>query len=97
MKTIHPSPFIYLKGFKGVDLEYVVDFLYNGEALIAQEELENFLDTAHELQLKGLQSSIQDGLEHIYRVKENAVESKLESNYNMNQYVQPEQNIFDQW
>ena len=60
MKTIHPSSFLYLKGFKGVDLEYVVDFLYNGEALITQEELENFLDTAHELQLKGLQSSIQN-------------------------------------
>ena len=52
MKTIHPSPFIYLKGVKGVDLEYIVDFLYNGEALIAQEELENFLETAHELQVK---------------------------------------------
>merc|ERR1719427_314555 len=33
-KTKHPSPFIYLKGINKIDLEYVVDFLYNGEAYV---------------------------------------------------------------
>ena len=54
--TKHPSPFIFLKGINRVELEYVVDFLYNGEAFVGQEELNKFLETAQELQVKGLQS-----------------------------------------
>ena len=50
----HQSPFIYLKGIKRVELEHVIDFLYNGEANIGQEELNNFLETAQELGVKGL-------------------------------------------
>ena len=57
----HPSPFIYFKGIKRVELEHVIDFLYNGEANIAQEELTLFLDTAQELNLKGLQNGHQEG------------------------------------
>lgn len=53
----HQSPFIYLKGIKRIELEHVIDFLYNGEANIAQEELNNFLETAQELEVKGLQSN----------------------------------------
>jgi len=53
-KTKHPSPFLYLKGIKGVELEYIIEFLYNGEVNIAQEELNSFLETAQELQVKGL-------------------------------------------
>jgi len=53
-KTKHPSPFLYLKGITGVELEYVIEFLYNGEVNIAQEELTRFLETAQELQVKGL-------------------------------------------
>merc|ERR1719186_2180076 len=45
-KTNHINLFIYLKGINRVELEHVVDFLYNGEAFIAQEELNKFLETA---------------------------------------------------
>ena len=34
-KTKHP--FIYLKGISKAELEFVVDFLYNGEANVAQK------------------------------------------------------------
>ena len=56
----HQSPFIYLKGIKRVELEHVIDFLYNGEANIGQEELNNFLETAQELGVKGLLSNGKD-------------------------------------
>eukprot|EP00092_Neocalanus_flemingeri_P058050 GFUD01069113.1.p1 GENE.GFUD01069113.1~~GFUD01069113.1.p1 ORF type:complete len:293 (+),score=58.11 GFUD01069113.1:110-988(+) len=55
-KTKHPAPFIFLKGINRVDLENIIDFMYNGEANIAQEELSKFLATAQELQVKGIQS-----------------------------------------
>jgi hypothetical protein len=56
-KSKHPNPYIYLKGINRLYLEHVVDFLYNGEAFVAQEELNKFLETAQELQVKGLQSN----------------------------------------
>jgi hypothetical protein len=56
-KNKHPSPFIYLKGIRRVELENVVDFLYNGEANVAQDELNHFLEAAEELQVKGLKSN----------------------------------------
>ena len=55
-KPKHPNIFIYLKGINRIELEYVVDFLYNSEVYIAQEDLSKFLEAAQELQVKGLQS-----------------------------------------
>jgi hypothetical protein len=46
---------IYMKGVQASDLVSVVDFVYNGEANIFQEDLNNFLALAEELQLKGLE------------------------------------------
>jgi hypothetical protein len=59
-KSKNPNPYIYLIGIKRLDLEQVVDFLYNGEAFVAQEELNKFLETAQELQVKGLESNQED-------------------------------------
>ena len=56
-KMKHTNIFVYLKGISRLNLEYVVDFLYNGEACIAQDELNKFLETARELQVKGLLSN----------------------------------------
>ena len=56
-KAKHPSPFIYLKGIKRYDLKYLLDFLYNGEVDIGQEELNIFLETAKALKVKGLESN----------------------------------------
>ena len=50
----HPSPLIYLKGFKAKDLHSILDFMYHGVAEIYQENLDAFLAVAEELQLKGL-------------------------------------------
>merc|ERR1719318_2117090 len=56
-KSKHPSPFLYLKGIKMSELEKVVDFLYTGEANVVQEDLNAFLNTAEELQVRGLQTN----------------------------------------
>merc|ERR1712129_280502 len=59
-KSKHPGPFVYLKGINSVYLGYILDFLYNGEASIAQDELATFLETARELKVKGLQSKVEN-------------------------------------
>ena len=45
---------IYMRGFDSSDLASVVDFLYDGEVNVLQEELNDFLCLAEELQIKGL-------------------------------------------
>ena len=57
-KTNHTNLMIYLKGIRKVELEHVADFLYNGETCVTQRELKAFLETAQELQIKGLQSDM---------------------------------------
>jgi len=73
-KSKHRSPFIYLKGISSFYLGYILDFLYNGEASITQDELATFLETARELQVKGLQSE-----------DENVAKQNL-SDYNQSEY-----------
>jgi len=50
----HTHPLIYLRGVKLNNLQSVLDFMYNGEANVAQEELNSFLAVAEELKIKGL-------------------------------------------
>ena len=51
----HSHPIIYMRGMKSEDLLAVVDFIYYGEANVFQDNLENFMNIAEELKLKGLQ------------------------------------------
>ena len=53
----HPHPLIYMKGLKVCDLVAILDFIYQGEANIFQDDLDGFLALAEELQLKGLTTS----------------------------------------
>ena len=48
-KVKHPAPFIYLKGVFKAELEYIIEFLYKGEAFMTQQELNSFLETAQTL------------------------------------------------
>ena len=50
----HEHPLIYMRGMSSEDLLAIVDFLYYGEANIYQENIDNFLNIAEELELKGL-------------------------------------------
>ena len=50
----HPHPLIYVRGVNSKDLLATMDFFYQGEASVLQENLDSFLAFAEELQLKGL-------------------------------------------
>ena len=53
-KNKNPHPLIYMTGLKAKDLISIVDFIYHGEVNIYQEDLNNFLYLATEMELKGL-------------------------------------------
>jgi len=50
----HQHPLLYLKGISYKDIQSVLNFMYHGEANIAQDDLNNFLSVAEELKVKGL-------------------------------------------
>ena len=61
----HAHPLIYMRRIKSENLLAIIDFLYNGEANIFQENLDEFLNLADELQLKGLNGTKYEGEENI--------------------------------
>ena len=88
VKSNHDNMLIYLRGIDSIQLEYVTDFIYNGEIFIAEEELKQFLQTARELQVKGLMGELQ-------RVKENDHDEQITSKHNQfSENTDDEQNIF---
>jgi len=50
----HKHPLLYLKGVKYRELLSVLNFMYQGEVNVAQEELNQFLAVAEDLRVKGL-------------------------------------------
>ena len=50
----HPSPLICLGGVSSPELRNILHYVYNGEANIFQENLENFLSLAQRLKISGL-------------------------------------------
>ena len=63
-QTKHPHPLLYMKGINGSHLTSVVDFMYDDEVGIYQEDLDNFLKVDDELQLKGLTGTDKESQEH---------------------------------
>ena len=53
----NPHPLIYIRGVRAEDLLAILDFVYNGEANIFQQNLDSFLAIAGDLQIRGLADS----------------------------------------
>ena len=69
-----PSSIMYMRGMKSKELTSVVEYLYHGEVYVDQEDLNDFLSIARELQVKGL-----SGLEE----SEFGDQPKINKNINM--------------
>ena len=56
-KNIHSHPLLCLDGINFSELINVLDYIYNGELQIKQEDVQRFLQIAKKLQLEGLLNS----------------------------------------
>jgi len=56
----HQHPLLYLKGVKYRELLAVLNFMYQGEVNVAQDDLNCFLSVAEELKVKGLTQGSSD-------------------------------------
>ena len=50
----HSHPLIYMRGIKTKYLKSILDFIYHGQVNVEQDDLNDFLQLAEELELKGL-------------------------------------------
>merc|ERR1711888_570953 len=57
-KSNHTNMLVYLKGISSKKLERVLDFIYNGEVSVGQEEIKVFVETGKEIQVKGLEGDL---------------------------------------
>ena len=77
----HQHPLLCLEGIDSNEMKNVLDYIYNGEIQIHQEDLDRFLHVAQRLQLEGLIT--EDGKQDYrqdFEVKENNVtETKNQS------------------
>jgi len=95
----HSHPLIYMKGMKIKDLASIIDFIYYGEVNIYQEDLNEFLTTAEDLQIKGLTGKIptqarSDSIEG-YKSK-NIINTTMGKNFQQKPaYIKKECNILD--
>ena len=48
------NTFIILAGVESKELEYILDYIYDGEVQLFQHDLDKFLDIAEKLKIKGL-------------------------------------------
>ena len=56
-KNPHSHPLLYLSGVDSTSLGFVLDYIYQGEVQICQNELDNFLEVAQKLKIEGLLST----------------------------------------
>ena len=83
----HSHPLICLDGINSQDLNNVMDYIYNGEIQIYQDDLDRFLTIAQRLKLEGLLSSGTTEGTKEENVQEDKQEIKREE-------VQPRRNSF---
>ena len=76
------NPLLYLGGVSSVNLEFILDYIYNGEVNLFQEQLDSFLENAKKLEIEGLigQEGMVDDTqnESIYQEEENVPPSAQE-------------------
>ena len=56
----HSHPLLCLDGVSSGELQFVLDYIYQGEVQIYQEQLDRFLEVAQRLKLEGLTGKEED-------------------------------------
>ena len=54
------NPLLFLGGVNSINLKYILDYIYNGEVNIYQEQLDSFLQSAQKLEIEGLIGNNED-------------------------------------
>ena len=56
----HANPLLFLGGISSVNLGFILDYMYQGEVKIFQEQLDSFIESAQKLEIEGLLGNSED-------------------------------------
>ena len=59
--NVHSHPLIYLSGVDSSNLQLILNYIYEGEVQLYQEQLDLFLNVAQKLQISGLLGGNKEG------------------------------------
>ena len=91
----HPHPLLCLEGISSSDISNILDYIYNGEVKIFQDDLDRFLTVAQRFQLEGLmggadQQEEEKPIEPVSPQPRPKPKAPMKREYtNMNQTAQP--------
>ena len=85
-QNTHSHPLLCMDGINFSELNNVLDYIYNGEVSIYQEDLDRFLQIAQKLQLQGLLSTEEQAQDNKREVidEPKMFEAGIEESVNMN-------------
>ena len=86
-ETKQSQPLIVLEGLESSDLMNILDYVYEGEVRIHQEDLDKFLTIAQRLKLEGLMSNNDDSVDQ----NEEDVHSKVDEIYSQEPKIEKKQ------
>ena len=72
------NPLLFLGGVSSVNLGFILDYIYNGEVKIFQEQLDSFLESAQKLEIEGLLGNREDNEENINTETEKHHDNNIE-------------------
>ena len=75
----HSHPLICLEGVSSEDMENIMDYIYNGEVQIFQENLNRFLGVAQRFKLEGLNGGKQEEYEEDMNDNKNSIDEFIPS------------------
>ena len=56
VNNVHQHPLLYLRGVQHEDLRAILDFIYLGQTKVEMNKVDQFIDLATDLQIKGLRA-----------------------------------------
>ena len=96
----HSHPLLYIKGSKKKDLSYLLDYIYSGEAKVAQEDMESFMTLANSLKIQGLSeyavdseyisNIVEERKENIHDISSRGKKSNMKSRLSQDPSILPE-------
>ena len=77
-KSNHSNPLIFLSGVTSIELYRVMDYIYEGEVQLLQDDLDSFLEIANKLKICGLYGVRTEKLEDAVEPNESKFENHKE-------------------
>ena len=92
----HYHPLICLNGLSSEDLKNILDYMYNGEVKIFQEDLDRFLEVAQRLRLEGIMEKESDEKQQEIFVQNKAEARTTHSSFSKLNAKSNEDDIFEE-